>query len=501
MKEIEESKSSEFRMSDVSVDIDSNFSFRKCLQFIGPGFLISVGYLDPGNWATDIEGGSRFGYQLLWVLLMSNVIALLLQTLSARLGLLTERDLARQCRFEYPKIVCYILWVLCELAIAATDLAEVLGTAIGLELLFGLPLLFGVIFTVGDTLIFLLVQRYGARKLELLVFLLLSIITLCFIVELFLSKPDFLEILSNGFIPIVSSESIYTAMAILGATVMPHNFYLHSSLVQTRKFARSSAQIQQACLYNLVDSAFALNIAFFVNASILIVSAATFFKRGVVVTQLEDAYSLLDGFLQSSLAPFVFGLGLFCAGQSSTLTGTLAGQIVMEGFLDMRMRPWLRRLITRSVAIVPAIIVISIMGNSGTYKLLIFSQIILSLQLPFAIVPLIRFTSNRNYMREFANTRFIKCSAWFCAAIIILLNIWMVVENLVFLLNYSFPVKMLTILLLFPSFGGLVLLLLYLAFKGTFLPIELKKILFKMLSKRSYVTLTSLNEDVELSEH
>lgn len=355
------------------------------------------------------------------------------------------------------------MWVLCEVAIAATDLAEILGTAIGLKLLFKLPLMVGILLTAGDTLIFLLVQRYGMRVLEALIFSLLAVITLCFIVELFLSKPHVGDIFM-GFIPRINSESVYVAMGMLGATVMPHNFYLHSSIVQSRKFGRTPSQVERACFYNLIDSALALNIAFFVNSSILIVAAAVFYTNGIQVTELQDAHDLLEGFLNSSIAPIVFGLGLFCAGQSSTLTGTMAGQIVMEGFLRWKLKPWIRRLVTRLVAIIPAVIVIIIMGDSGTYKLLIFSQVILSLQLPFAIIPLIKFTSNQKIMGAFANRTWVIIFSWISALLIVSLNLWLVAENLFFLLTYSYTTMMLTSLLILPITIILLVLLFHLTF-------------------------------------
>ncbi len=402
---------------------------RRLLAFAGPAYMVSVGYMDPGNWATDIEGGARFGYQLIWVLLMSNLMAILLQTLSARLGLVTGRDLAQACREGYPRAIGYMLWVLCEIAIAACDLAEVLGTAIGLNLLFGLPLVGGVLITGFDVMLLLLIQRYGIRKMEGFILMLISTIGLCFVMEIFLSKPEIGGIIS-GFVPRLNRESLYVAIGILGATVMPHNLYLHSALVQSRAVKRTQAGIAQACKYNFVDSAIALNAALFVNAAILIVAAADFFRHGIVVTEIQQAHSLLDEVLGTTLAPIAFAIALLCAGQSSTLTGTLAGQIVMEGFLDIKLRPWVRRLITRALAIIPAVIVITLMGDQGTYKLLILSQVILSLQLPFAIVPLIKFTGDRVKMGPFKNPIWVKALAWIVAAIIISLNAKLVIDEL-----------------------------------------------------------------------
>jgi manganese transport protein len=399
---------------------------RRMFAFAGPAYLVSVGYMDPGNWATDLEGGARFGYQLIWVLLMSNLMAVLLQTLSARLGIVTGRDLAQACREHYPKPVAFALWILCEIAIAACDLAEVLGTAIGLNLLFGIPLLFGVIVTGFDTMIFLVIQNFGIRKMEAFILALVATIGVCFGIEVFLSDPVWGEVVT-GFAPKLSGESLYVAIGILGATVMPHNLYLHSALVQTRSVEQTQEGKRNACRYNLIDTAVALNAAFFVNAAILIVAAAVFFKNGVVVTEIQQAHQLLSPLLGSAVASTVFAIALLSAGQSSTLTGTLAGQIVMEGFLQFKVRPVLRRLITRSVAIVPAILVIGLKGEGGTYGLLIFSQVVLSLQLPFAVIPLIQFTGEKSRMGEFASPLWVKILAWLSAAVIVGLN-----ANLIF---------------------------------------------------------------------
>src|SRR5262245_4012023 len=368
-----------------SVAIPGGPSFwRRLFAFAGPAYMISVGYMDPGNWATDIEGGSRFGYQLIWVLLMSNLMAVLLQTLSARLGIVTGRDLAQACRDAYPRPISMALWVLCEVAIAAGDLPEVLGTAIGLNLLFGVSLTTGVIVTALDVFILLAVQRAGIRKMEGLIFTLIVTIGACYILEVVLARPDWIP-LAHGFLPSLGSrEALYVAIGILGATVMPHNLYLPSALVQTREVPRTPGGARLATRFNLIDSAVALNAALFVNAAILVLSAATFHRNGIVVTEIQQAHGLLAPLLGTSLASLAFAIALLCAGQSSTITGTLAGQVVMEGFLQFRMRPWLRRLLTRAVAIVPAVVVVAIYGDEGTYKLLILSQVILSLQLPFA---------------------------------------------------------------------------------------------------------------------
>jgi len=404
-----------------SVRIPSS-RWRRPLAFVGPAYLVSVGYMDPGNWATDLEGGARFGYRLIWVLLMSNVMAVLLQTLSARLGLVTGRDLAQACHDDYPPSVNLFLFVLCEIAIAACDLAEVLGTAVGLNLLFGVPVLWAVVITGGDVFLLLLLQRLGIRKVEAVILALILVIGLCFLVEIVLSRPS-ASAIAAGFVPGPLSEmELYVAIGILGATVMPHNLYLHSSLVQSRDVTRNRQAVAEACKYNLLDSAIAMNFAFLVNAAILIVSAATFWSHGVVVTEIQQAHELLYDTLGTRIAPLAFAVALICAGQSSTLTGTLAGQITMEGFLRFRIRPWLRRLITRMAAIVPAVAVILVVGDQGIYDLLILSQVVLSLQLPFAVVPLIRFTGSREKMGRFASPRWVMAAAWSVAAIILLLN-------------------------------------------------------------------------------
>jgi manganese transport protein len=396
--------------------------------FLGPAYLVSVGYMDPGNWATDLEGGARFGYRLLWVLVLSNAMAVLLQTLSARLGIVAGRDLAQACRETYPRPVNYALWILCEVAIAAMDLAEVLGAAIGLNLLFGIPLLIGVLITSADTLLILAFMRFGIRWIEAFILSLVAIIGVCFAIEIFLAKPVLSE-LATGLVPRINADSLYVAIGILGATVMPHNLYLHGALVQTRQIGRSLADRRAACRYNLIDSVIALNGALFVNAGILILAAATFYNRGIVVTEIQQAHELLAPLLGTTLASILFAVALLCSGQSSTLTGTMAGQIVMEGFLNFRMRPWLRRLITRTIAIIPAAITVFLSGEQGTYRLLILSQVILSLQLPFAVIPLIQFTSDRRRMAEFANPTWVRILAWTAAVIIVSLNIWLVIET------------------------------------------------------------------------
>src|SRR5215471_3090772 len=370
---------------------------RRMLAFAGPAYLVSVGYMDPGNWATDLQGGASFGYKLLWVIVLSNAMAILLQTLAARLGIVAGRDLAQACREAYPRPVCNALWVLCEIAIAACDLAEVLGAAIGLKLLFGLPLVAGVLLTALDTLLVLWLSRFGIRVIEAVILSLIAIMTGCFLIELYFAHPSFHEVFS-GLAPRLNNKSIYIAVGILGATVMPHNLYLHSALVQTRRIGRTSALRREACRFNLIDSVVALNGAMVVNGAILVLAAAVFFKNGIEVQQIEQAYLLLPSFLGTALASALFAVALLASGQSSTLTGTYAGQIVMEGFLDLRLRPWMRRLITRALAIIPAVLTVAFRGEGSTLQLLILSQVIISMQLPFAVVPLIRFTGDRKRM-------------------------------------------------------------------------------------------------------
>jgi manganese transport protein len=403
--------------------------WRRVFAFAGPAYLVSVGYMDPGNWATDLEGGARFGYRLLWVLVLSNLMALLLQTLSARLGIVAGRDLAQACRDEYPKPVSYVLWVLCELAIIACDLAEVLGAAIGLNLLFHLPMLIGVLLTAADTLLILWFSRLGIRVIEAFVLVLIATIAGCFAFEILLARPETGEVLT-GLLPRLSAPSLYVAVGILGATVMPHNLYLHSALVQTRRIGEREEDKRVACRFNLLDSAIALNGALFVNAAILVMAAAVFYKRGIAVTQIQQAHQLLSPLLGTTAASLLFGAALLCSGQSSTLTGTMAGQIVMEGFLRFRMRPWLRRALTRVLAIMPAAFTIYLFGDRGTYQLIILSQVILNLQLPFAVIPLVHFTSDRKRMGEFTNGLWLKTGAWSCAAFIVMLNVWLMWDEI-----------------------------------------------------------------------
>ncbi|MCX6351061.1 MAG: Nramp family divalent metal transporter [Bacteroidetes bacterium] len=404
--------------------------WKKILAFFGPAYLVSVGYMDPGNWATDLAGGSAYGYKLIWVLLMSNIIALLLQSFSARLGLVSGRDLAQANRESYPRAVNLSLYVLAEIAIAACDLAEVLGMAIGLKLLFHLPILWGVAITILDTFLLLFLQRLGMRKMEVFIISLITIIGLSFFAELLFAHPNPSEIIV-GFIPGIPDEkALYIAIGIIGATVMPHNLYLHSALVQTRIVSRNEKDLRQAIKYNFWDSAIALNIAFLVNASILILGAAAFFKNGYTnIADIEDAHKLLAPLL-GTLAPILFAVALIASGQSSTITGTLAGQIIMEGYLNIRLPMWLRRAITRLLAVIPAFFAVLYFGESATGRLLILSQVILSLQLAFAIIPLIHFVSDKKRMGIFVVNKKWQIVAWFFSAIIIVFNIKLVFDTL-----------------------------------------------------------------------
>lgn len=414
-----------------SIDATHRKGWRKLLAFLGPAYLVSVGYMDPGNWATDIAGGSQFGYTLIWVLLMSNLMALLLQSLSARLGVVRQLDLAQVSRQTYNRVVNFNLWILAEIAIAACDLAEVLGMAIGLNLLFGLPMIWGVTLTVSDTLLLLFLQHYGMRKIELFIIGLVAIIGGAFFIEMVLAKPEIGE-LAKGFIPSLPNDTaLYIAIGIIGATVMPHNLYLHSALVQTRRYDLSPRGIRSAIRFNIIDSAIALNAAFFVNTAILVLAAATFFRAGLYqVEDIQDAYQLLTPLLGTQYAALLFGIALVAAGQSSTITGTLAGQIVMEGYLNIRIAPWLRRLITRVIAIIPAYLVILLYGEQKTGDLLVLSQVVLSLQLGFAIIPLIHFTSDKSKMGKHAIRWWVKMISWIVALIIIALNVKLVVQEI-----------------------------------------------------------------------
>ena len=420
-------------LSEVHQSIDTTggkkTGVRKILSFFGPAYLISVGYMDPGNWATDLAGGSKFGYTLIWVLLMSNLMALLLQGLSARLGIVRGRDLAQANREAYPKYVNFILYIFAEIAIAACDLAEVLGMAIGIQLLTGLPLVWGVSITVLDTFLLLYLQALGMRKMEAFIIALVGVVAISFLIEILLAKPVLGEV-ALGFIPhTLSAEALYIGIGIIGATVMPHNLYLHSALVQTRKIERTDAGIKQAIKFNRIDTTIALNLAFFVNAAILVLAATVFFKTGnSQVAEIKEAHRLLPSFL-GNLAPILFAIALIAAGQSSTITGTLAGQIIMEGYLSLRVNPWVRRLITRLLAIIPALIVIIIYGEKDVDALLIFSQVILSVQLGFAIIPLIHFVSDKKTMGIFAINTVTKIAAWVIAVVLVFLNLKMITNE------------------------------------------------------------------------
>lgn len=412
-----------------SVDTRKRKGWRRVFSFLGPAYLVSVGYMDPGNWATDLEGGSKYGYALIWVLLMSNLMALLLQGLSARLGIVRGRDLAQANREEYPKFLNFILYILAEVAIAATDLAEVLGMAIGIQLLTGLDLIWGVCITVLDTFLLLYLQQLGMRKMEAFIVGLVIIVAGSFFIQVFMAAPEIGEI-AAGLIPsIPDSESLYIAIGIIGATVMPHNLYLHSALVQSRKIERTDDGIRQAIRFNRIDTTVALNIAFFVNAAILILAATVFFKTGnSQVAEIKDAYRLLPSFL-GNLAPILFAVALIAAGQSSTITGTLAGQIIMEGYLRLRINPIARRLLTRIIAIIPVVIVILVYGEEKVNALLILSQVVLSLQLGFAVIPLIHFVSDKSKMGKFAINPVTKVLAWLIAMVLIYLNFKMLISE------------------------------------------------------------------------
>ena len=419
--------------SSIAIPEGAGF-WKKMMAFAGPGLMVSVGYIDPGNWATDIEGGSRFGYTLLSVILISNLFAMLLQHLSLKLGIASGRDLAQACRDNYSRPVSFVLWILSEIAIAATDLAEVIGSAIALNLLFGLPLPIGVLFTAFDVLIVLYFQQKGFRIIESIVAGLMGVILLSFIYEMFVSQPSLSGIV-GGLLPkteiVTNPGMLYIAIGILGATIMPHNLYLHSSIVQTRAFKRDDEGKKSAIKFATIDSTVSLGIAFFINGSILILAATAFHKNGhFEIADITDAYHLLDPILGVSFAGVFFALALLASGQSSTLTGTLAGQIVMEGFLNIRLKPWLRRLITRGIAIIPALIVAILYGEKGTADLLVLSQVILSLQLSFAVIPLVFFTSSKKIMGRFANSRAIMILSWVITLVIIILNVVLLYRTL-----------------------------------------------------------------------
>jgi len=418
----------------IPIPQDAGF-WRKLFAFAGPGYLVAVGYMDPGNWATDLAGGARYGYTLLSVILLSNLMAILLQALAVRLGIATGRDLAQACRDHYSWPVTVGLWILCEIAIAACDLAEVIGAAIALNLLFGLPLIWGVCLTALDVLIVLFLQNRGFRYVEALVVALILMIAGCFAIELWLAKPA-LGAVAVGFVPtfgiLRDQDMLYIAIGILGATVMPHNLYLHSSIVQTRKYVDTNASKAEAIRFASIDSSAALMFALFINAAILVMAAATFHGSGHEnVADISDAYQLLSPLLGTTMASVLFAVALLCSGQNATLTGTLAGQIVMEGFMNLRLRPWLRRLITRLIAIIPAIIVVALYGERGTGPLIILSQVVLSLQLPFAVFPLVMFTSDPHKMGPFVNPLWLKLLAWAVAVIIGALNLYLLYQTFV----------------------------------------------------------------------
>ena len=417
----------------IPIPPDAGF-WRKLFAFAGPGYLVAVGYMDPGNWATDLAGGARYGYTLLSVILVSNMMAILLQALAARLGIASGRDLAQACRDHYSRPVTIFLWILCEIAIAACDLAEVVGAAIALNLLFGLPLIWGVCLTAFDVLIVLFLQNRGFRYVEALVVALILTIAACFAVELWLAHPDPVAV-AAGFVPTAeilrNNDMLYIAIGILGATVMPHNLYLHSSIVQTRKYADTHASKSEAIRFATIDSSAALMFALFINGAILVMAAATFHGTGHDnVADISDAYQLLSPLLGTGAASVLFALALLCSGQNATLTGTLAGQIVMEGFINLRVRPWLRRLVTRLLAIIPAVIVVALYGERGTGALLILSQVILSLQLSFAVFPLVMFTGDKAKMGPFVAPPWMRGLAWVVAVIIAALNAWLLVQTL-----------------------------------------------------------------------
>ena len=413
-----------------SINTGGKTGWRKLFAFIGPAYLVSVGYMDPGNWATDIAGGSQFGYTLIWVLLMSNLMALLLQSLSARLGIVQGLDLAQASRNTYPAYINYPLYFLAQIAIVACDLAEIIGMAIGLNLLFGLPLIWGISITILDTFLLLFLMNKGMRMMEVFIVSMVFIVGISFITEILIVKPLLGEVIS-GFKPsILTGNALYIAIGIIGATVMPHNLYLHSSLVQTRKIERTPKGIRESLKYNFIDTTIALNLAFFVNAAILILAATAFYKNGLFeVAEIQDAYKLLDHIF-GSVAPTLFAIALIASGQSSTITGTLAGQIVMEGHLKLRIQPWIRRLLTRMMAIIPAFYTILHFGEDALGGLLVLSQVVLSLQLGFAVIPLIHFNSDKSKMKEYAIKNWVKILAWLTALIIVSLNVQLVIEEI-----------------------------------------------------------------------
>ncbi|WP_158992985.1 Nramp family divalent metal transporter [Mucilaginibacter sp. L196] len=461
-----------------SVSTENKTGWRKFLAFIGPAYLISVGYMDPGNWATDIAGGSAFGYRLIWILFVSNLIALLLQSLSARLGIVRGMDLAQASKHTYNRFINFCLYILAQIAIIACDLAEIIGMAIGLNLLFHLPLIWGVSLTITDTVLMLFLMNKGMRKLEGFIISMIFIIGISFLVEMFIVKPDVVAI-AKGFMPnMLSGDALYLAIGIIGATVMPHNLYLHSSLVQTRKITRTDEGIRSAIRFNVFDTVIALNVAFVINAAILILAASAFFTNGFFkVAEIQDAYKLLEHIF-GSLAPVLFAVALIASGQSSTITGTLAGQIIMEGHINLRIEPWLRRLLTRLMAIVPAVFTILYYGETGLGNLIILSQVVLSLQLGFAVVPLIHFTSDKKKMGKFAIDLKTKILAWACAIIIIGLNAQLVVQQLGEWVHASHSAAMWIHFLVEPVIFAVVALMLY---------VLLRPLLFKHKDQPTYI--------------
>ncbi len=436
-KERSESKHHAYSLSEVhrSIDVPKGASFlRTLLAFTGPGLMVAVGYMDPGNWATDLAGGAKYGYTLLVVITISNIMAIILQSLSLKLGIATGRDLAQACNDQFSKPVGIGLWILAEIAISATDLAEVVGSAVAIQLLFGLPLITGVLITALDVFVVLFLNSKGFRYIEAIVAGLVFVISLCFIAELFFAKPDWNGVLLGMVLPrseiVTTPGMLYIAIGILGATVMPHNLYLHSSIIQTRKFELNTEGKRSAIRFGTIDSTVSLMGALFVNAAILILASATFHQTGHQnVAEIQDAYKLLSPLLGTSLASLLFAIALLASGENSTLTGTLAGQIVMEGFLNIRVNPWLRRIMTRALAIIPAVVVILIMGEGSATSLLVFSQVILSIQLPFAVIPLVMFTSDRKRMQEFVNPPWLIALSWAIAIIICVLNVYLLVTT------------------------------------------------------------------------
>ena len=489
-----------------SVNTENKLGWRKMLAFLGPAYLVSVGYMDPGNWATDIAGGAAFGYKLIWVLLASNLIALLLQSLSARLGIVRGLDLAQVSRNTYPRFINFCLYVLAQLAIIACDLAEIIGMAIGLQLLFHLPLIWGVSLTITDTILMLFLMNRGMRKLEAFIMSMIFVIGVSFLVEMFIVKPDVVEVF-KGFKPgNLSGSALYIAIGIIGATVMPHNLYLHSSLVQTRQITRTEEGLKSAIRFNLFDTTIALNLAFLVNAAILILAAGAFYKNGYFqVAEIQDAHKLL-GHIFGSLSPVLFAIALIASGQSSTVTGTLAGQIIMEGHINLRIEPWLRRLLTRMLAIIPAMFTIVYFGEKGLGDLIILSQVVLSLQLGFAVIPLIHFTSDRKRMGKFANGMWTRVFAWTCALIILALNAKLVIEQISGW-SKAYPYAVIWInALVIPLAVGIAVLLVYvfmrpLSYKHKDMPAQVPHGLADAITELSAISYKNIGVTIDFSKN